>query len=124
MRARGRRPKAFVVGVLGSAALVLVAAMLARWPALAVFGLLYPISFLDRRGDFGCGLAGVGLLMAVLLVCYAGALVGLGGGGVGWSTGEKVSLLLLLTFVGLQALFAYGAWRYSRAASNDRADGG
>jgi hypothetical protein len=108
-------PLAFVIGAVGSAALVVVAALLSRTPVLAAFALAYLLSLLDGRGDLGCGVAGIGILVSAVLACLALVLVA--NGGIE-SAGQKWSLLLLVVFVGLQALFARGAWRYGRAVSS------
>jgi len=101
---------------------MVVLALLAHTPALAAFALAYLLPFLDKRGDLGCGVAVTGMLVSAVLVFYASVLVGLGGAGPGWSAGAKRGLFLLGVFLGLQALLAHGAWRYSRAESDSRAD--
>jgi hypothetical protein len=117
-RSHPRYPPTLWLGILGSAAFFLLVALRSHTPVLALFGLLYLMTFLDRHGDLGCAVGALGLVAALVLCWYSLLLLG-PGAGHGLRVAEVGAAVALVGFFLCQCCMVHGAWRYARKANSE-----
>jgi hypothetical protein len=109
-------PIAVWLGVLGSVAFFVAAAIWAHKPSLALVGLLYLMIFADRQGCIGCVVSAVGFLVALAMCFMVLQELTMKGAGRGPSAAEKQAFEVVVAHFFCQCCLLYGAWRFSRAA--------
>lgn len=115
-RSHPRYPFTLWLGILGSVAFFVLIAVRGHTPVLALFGLVYLLTFLDRHGDIGCAVGALGFVAALAMCWYVLLLLGMPGDGRDPSVAEVRASIAVVGFLLCQCCIVHGAWRYAGTA--------